>query len=96
MNARYRRHSLSGCWRGHQLGPGASLSSGPLLKHGSLIVVFPPGVDHWSGVTLVMQPPLQAHMSIAGLLSAVAALALVALFAHWLTPADNAGRREQA
>jgi len=32
MNARYRRHSLSGCWRGHQLGPEGPLSSGPLLK----------------------------------------------------------------
>jgi peptidoglycan/LPS O-acetylase OafA/YrhL len=62
-------------------------------------VVFPPGVDHWPvGVTLVMQPPLQAHMSIAVLLSAVAALALVALFAQWLVPVveDRAGGRERA
>lgn len=50
--------------------------------------MLPPGVDHWPvGVTLVVQPTLQAHMNIAALISAVAALALVALFAYWLIPA---------
>lgn len=82
---------MAGVWR--EILPPAHLK-----KHGSLIVVFPPGVDTWNGVMLVMQPPLQAHMNLAALLSAVAALALIALFAHWLTraPEDRAGCRERA
>jgi hypothetical protein len=61
-----------------------------------MVVVFPPSMDNWDGVVLVMQPPLQTHLNLAALLAAVAAVALVALLANWLTsspPEDNVGRR---
>lgn len=62
-------------------------------------MVFPPGVDHWRGVTLVMQPPLQAHMNIAVYIIGSLAVIAVTMLAHellGLAPEDRAGRRERA
>ena len=52
---------------------------------GDPIVVFPLLSEGRHGVTLVMQPPLQAHMNIAALLIGSLVLIVAAVLEHELT-----------